>query len=400
VCAAPGLTAQPAIVSSENAATDADLPKYSRANPFPATLLTNRKLNAPGSEKDTRHVEIALDSPELSYSVGDALGIFPKNCPELVAEILAALKFSGDEAVPGRAGAQITIREALSGHYEITKISQPFLKAMADASRDDLLQKLTAPGVNGELTKFLWGREIIDLLLAHPTVKFAPTDFVKLLKKLPPRLYSISSSPKAHPGQVHLTVGVVRYASLARQRKGVCSTFLSERAGTTAPLPVFIQENKNFRPPPSGDTPMIMIGPGTGIAPFRAFLEERRATGARGKNWLFFGDQRAATDFIYRDELETLRHDGLLSRLDLAFSRDQAEKVYVQHRLRENARELFHWLEQGAHVYVCGDASRMAKDVNETLHELVQTTAAITREKAGEYIAQLKAENRYQRDVY
>jgi sulfite reductase (NADPH) flavoprotein alpha-component len=398
--AAPGSTLPPASAPSKSADADSDLPKYSRANPFPATLLTNRKLNAPSSEKDTRHVEIALDSSELSYTVGDALGIFPKNCPELVAEIIAALKFSGDEPVPGREGSPITIREALSGHYEITKISQPFLKAMADASRDDLLQKLTAPGVNGELTKFLWGREIIDLLLAHPTVKFAPADFVKLLKKLQPRLYSISSSPKAHPGQVHLTVGVLRYDSLTRQRKGVCSTFLSERAEATAPLPVFIQENKNFRPPASGDTPMIMIGPGTGIAPFRAFLEERRAIGAKGKNWLFFGDQRAATDFIYRDELETLRRDGLLSRLDLAFSRDQAEKVYVQHRMRENARELFDWLEQGAHVYVCGDANRMAKDVNDTLHEVVQTAAGVTQEKAAEYIAKLKAENRYQRDVY
>jgi sulfite reductase (NADPH) flavoprotein alpha-component len=398
--AAPGATAQPATAPSEIAAADSDLPKYSRANPFPATLLTNRKLNAPGSEKDTRHVEIALDSSELSYSVGDALGIFPKNCPELVAEILDALKFSGDEPVPSRDGSQIAVREALSGHYEITKISQPFLKAMADASRDELLQKLTAPGVNGELTKFLWGREIIDLLLAHPTVKFAPADFIKLLKKLQPRLYSISSSPKAHPGQVHLTVGVVRYASLARQRKGVCSTFLSDRAEASAPLPVFIQENKNFRPPSSGDTPMIMIGPGTGIAPFRAFLEERQAIGAKGKNWLFFGDQRAATDFIYRDELETLRRDGLLSRLDVAFSRDQTEKVYVQHRMRENARELFDWLEQGAHVYVCGDASRMAKDVNDTLHELVQTAGGFTPEKTAEYLAKLKAENRYQRDVY
>jgi sulfite reductase (NADPH) flavoprotein alpha-component len=231
-------------------------------------------------------------------------------------------------------------------------------------------------------------------------VKFAPAEFIKLLKKLQPRLYSISSSPKAHPGQVHLTVGVVRYASLARQRKGVCSTFLSDRAEASAPLPVFIQENKNFRPPSSGDTPMIMIGPGTGIAPFRAFLEERQAIGAKGKNWLFFGDQRAATDFIYRDELETLRRDGLLSRLDVAFSRDQTEKVYVQHRMRENARELFDWLEQGAHVYVCGDASRMAKDVNDTLHELVQTAGGFTPEKTAEYLAKLKAENRYQRDVY
>jgi sulfite reductase (NADPH) flavoprotein alpha-component len=398
--AARSPVSQPATSSPEKTTADAGPPKYSRSNPFPATLLTSRKLNGPGSEKDTRHVELALHNSELSYSVGDALGIFPENCPELVTEILATLKFSGDEIVTGREGTQITMREALSGHYEITKISQPFLKAMADASRDDLLQSLTAPDVNGELAQFLRGREIIDLLLAHPAVKFAPTVFVKLLKKLQPRLYSISSSPKAHPGQVHLTVGVVRYDSLARRRKGVCSTFLAERAATAAPLPVFVHQNKNFRPPPHGDIPMIMIGPGTGIAPFRAFLEERRAVGAKGKNWLFFGDQRAATDFIYRDELETMRRDGLLSKLDLAFSRDQAEKIYVQHRMHENAKELFDWLEQGAHVYVCGDANRMAKDVNEALHGVVQTARGVTREKAAEYMARVKAENRYQRDVY
>lgn len=375
-------------------------PKYSRANPYPAKLLTNRKLNGMGSEKDTRHLEIALDDPEIRYEIGDALGIFPGNCPELVSEILGALKFSGDEPVPGRAGGEVSMREALSQHYEITKISQAFLKAMAESSRDELLVRLTAPGVNGELTTFLRGREVIDLLLAHPAVKFTPGEFIDLLRKLQPRLYSISSSLKAHPGQVHLTVGVLRYQSLARHRKGVCSTYLADRAEAPAALPIFVQENKNFRPPKDGSTPMIMIGPGTGIAPFRAFLQERRAVGATGKNWLFFGDQRAATDFLYRDELEKMRQEGFLSRLDLAFSRDQAEKVYVQHRMRENARELFAWLEEGAHVYVCGDASRMAKDVEEALHDIVQAASGAGREKAAEYIATVKAENRYQRDVY
>ncbi|HEY2083648.1 MAG TPA: sulfite reductase subunit alpha, partial [Verrucomicrobiae bacterium] len=220
------------------------------------------------------------------------------------------------------------------------------------------------------------------------------------LKKLQPRLYSISSSPKAHPGQVHLTVGVVRYQSLARHRKGVCSTFLAERAEPSGSLSVFVHENKNFRPPTDGNTPMIMIGPGTGIAPFRAFLEERRVVGAKGKNWLFFGDQRSATDFMYRDELETMRREGSLSKLDLAFSRDQTEKIYVQHRMRENARELFDWLEQGAHFYVCGDATRMAKDVNDALHEVVQVAGGFNQEKAAEYLAKIKAEKRYQRDVY
>jgi sulfite reductase (NADPH) flavoprotein alpha-component len=238
------------------------------------------------------------------------------------------------------------------------------------------------------------------VLLAHPTAKFAPAEFVGLLKKLQPRLYSISSSPKAHPDQVHLTVNVVRFASLARQRKGVCSTFLADRIEPVAPLPVFIHKNKNFRPPPNSDAPMIMIGPGTGVAPFRAFLQERRASGSKGKNWLFFGDQRAATDFMYRDELEAMQRDGVLSRLDLAFSRDQAEKIYVQHRMRDQAKELFSWLEAGAHFYVCGDANRMAKDVDAALHEVVHTAGGVTAEGAAHYVARLKAENRYQRDVY
>lgn len=375
-------------------------PKYSRSNPFPAKLVANRKLNGAGSEKDTRHFEIALDGSELSYEAGDALGVVPVNCPEMVDDLLGVLKLSGDELVPGRDGTAVALREALLRHYEITKIPQPFLKAAADRSGDELLQKLTAPGVNGELSKYLWGREIIDVLLAQPAVKFAPAEFVGLLKKLQPRLYSISSSPKAHPGQVHLTVNVVRFESLARRRKGVCSTFLADRIEPVAPLPVFIHKNKNFRPPAKSDAPMIMVGPGTGIAPFRAFLHERRASGSKGKNWLFFGDQRAATDFMYREELEAMQREGVLSRLDLAFSRDQEEKIYVQHRMRENAKELFSWLDAGAHFYVCGDANRMAKDVDAALHEVVQTAGGVTAEKASEYVTRLKAENRYQRDVY
>jgi sulfite reductase (NADPH) flavoprotein alpha-component len=374
--------------------------KFSRSNPFPAKLVANRRLNAPGSEKDTRHFEIALDGSELSYEAGDALGVVPANCPELVGNLLAVLKLSGEEIVPGRDGTSVPLHEALLRHYEITKIPQLFLKAMADRCGDELLKKITAPGVNGELSKFIWGREIIDLLLAHPAAQFAPSEFVGLLKKLQPRLYSISSSPRAYPNRVHLTVNVVRFESLARQRKGVCSTFLADRAEPIAPLPIFVHKNKNFRLPSNDDAPMIMVGPGTGIAPFRAFLQERRARGAKGKNWIFFGDQRVATDFIYRDELEGMQRDGVLSRMDLAFSRDQAEKIYVQHRMRENAKELFSWLEAGAHFYVCGDANRMAKDVDATLHEVIQTAGGIAPDKTLEYVAKLKMINRYQRDVY
>jgi sulfite reductase (NADPH) flavoprotein alpha-component len=373
---------------------------YSKSNPFPARLVTNRKLNEPGSEKDTRHFEIALEGSGLNYEAGDALGVLPANCPELVTEILGTLKFSGDEAVNGRDGKEISVREALLNHYEITKIPQAFLKLMAERTREPLLQKLTAPNVNGELTQFLRGREIIDLLLAHPAVKFAPAEFVALLKKLQPRLYSISSSPKRHPGQAHLTVAVVRYESLSRVRKGTCSTFLAERVGPADATPVFVHSNKNFRPPANSDAPMIMVGPGTGIAPFRGFLEERAAVGAKGKNWLFFGDRSAATDFLYREELESMRSGGVLTRLDAAFSRDQAAKIYVQDRMIEHAKELFGWLEEGAHFYVCGDASKMAKDVDAALHQVVQTVGGRTPEQAAEYIARLKSEKRYQRDVY
>ena len=293
---------------------------YSRSHPFPGALVTNRRLNLPGSEKDTRHIEITIDASSLAYEVGDALGVYPTNCPELVADILSALNYSGDESVPGRDRAPIGLREALLNHYEITKIPRPFLEAIAERSDDAELKKLASPEANGELTKFLWGREVVDLLLACPSVKFSPAEFVALLRKLQPRLYSIASSPKAHLGRVHLTVGVVRYESHSRNRKGVCSTFLADRTESNPPVPVFIQPNKNFRLPADGNAPAIMIGPGTGVAPFRAFLQERRVVGATGKNWLFFGDQRSRTDSLYRDELSAMRDDGLLTRLDTAFS--------------------------------------------------------------------------------
>jgi sulfite reductase (NADPH) flavoprotein alpha-component len=372
---------------------------FSRANPFPAPLVVNQKLNGLGSGKDTRHFEFDLDSSGLDYEPGDVLGVVPSNCPHLVGEILTALNLSGEEGV-SCGGSDVPLREALQKHYEITRISPQFLAAMAQRSGDQKLTALSAPGVNGELTTFLRGREIIDLLLAHRTVRFDAAEFVTFLKKLQPRLYSISSSPKAHPGRVNLTVSVVRYDSLSRERKGVCSTFLSDRVTLGEPAPVFVHKNKNFRPPSNGDTPMIMVGPGTGIAPFRAFLEERRASGARGRNWLFFGDQKASTDFLYRDELGLMLRDGSLSRLDTAFSRDQADKIYVQNRMREHPRELYSWLEAGAHFYVCGDASRMARDVDTALHEIIQQERSCSLDQACEYVNRLKAEKRYQRDVY
>ena len=373
---------------------------YGKKNPFPSPLLTNLKLNAEGSAKDTRHFEFLLEGSGLTYEAGDALCVRPTNCAELAEEIIRVLGCSGEEAVPDRDSKEVSLREALLHHYEITRIPTPFLKAMSEKTDDAGLKVLTGPTVNGELTKFLYGREIIDLLHAHPEAKFTPKEFVSLLKKLQPRLYSISSSPKAHPGEVHLCVAVVRYDSLGRPRKGVCSTFLAERVPAGGVVPVFTHSNKAFRLPAGGDTPMIMIGPGTGIAPFRGFLEERQAIGAKGKNWLFFGDQKASTDFLYRDQIERFQKDGLLTRLDLAWSRDQNEKVYVQQRLLEHAREVWDWLEQGGAVYVCGDASRMAKDVDAALHQVIECAGGRTPEQASEYVKQLKATKCYQRDVY
>jgi sulfite reductase (NADPH) flavoprotein alpha-component len=258
---------------------------------------------------------------------------------------------------------------------------------------------LIAPERGDDLKKWLWGRHVIDLLELLPAPMPVP-EFITLLRRLVPRLYSISSSPKAHPGEVHLTVSAVRYQTHGRGRKGVASTFLADRVGDANYVKVHVQPSHGFRTPANGDTPMIMVGPGTGVAPFRAFLEERLATGAKGRNWLFFGDQRRASDFLYEEQLIAWQRDGFLTRLDLAFSRDQAEKVYVQTRMLENGPELWSWLEAGAHFYVCGDAGRMAKDVDAALHAIVEKHGARTPEEARAYIARLRSDKRYQRDVY
>ncbi len=371
---------------------------YTKSNPFPARLLTNRKLTGDGSAKETRHFEISLDGSGIEYEVGDALGVFAANCAALVDELLQALGCDGEEAVPVGGGSELPLRKALSQHYEVTKIPHDFLVAVAERSGDAALLAMLDSSQKDDLKKFLWGREIIDLLLAHPSVKFGAVEFVGLLKKMQPRLYSISSSPKAHPGQVHLTIAQVRYESHGRPRKGVASTFLADRAGES--VPVFVQTSHGFRIPANHDAPMIMVGPGTGIAPFRAFLEERRALGATGRNWMFFGEQREATDFFYREEFEQMLSDGTLTKLTTAFSRDQLEKIYVQTRMIEHAAELWAWFRDGAYFYVCGDAGRMAKDVDAALHTICETAGGLSKEAAAEFVAKMKAEKRYQRDVY
>jgi sulfite reductase (NADPH) flavoprotein alpha-component len=351
---------------------------YSKKNPFAAPVLTIRNLNAPGSAKEVNHVEFDLTGSGLVYEAGDALGVIPQNCPDLVSAIIQALGCDGEEAVPTSTG-ELPLRTALLQHYELGKPAPGLLEVL----------NVSGPTLH----------HVLDALLAA-TTKPTPAAFVSALKKIQPRLYSISSSPKAHPDQVHLTVGAVRYEVNGLPRKGVCSTFLAERALAHGTAGVFVHSNKAFRPPADATAPMIMVGPGTGIAPFRAFLEERAATKASGKNWLFFGDQKASTDFLYREELEAMKASGVLTRLDVAFSRDQKEKIYVQNRMLEAATELYAWLEAGGHFYVCGDASRMAKDVDVALHQVVEKAGGKSPEEAAAYIQALKAAKRYQRDVY
>ncbi|ACB75022.1 sulfite reductase subunit alpha [Opitutus terrae] len=372
-------------------------PRFSRQNPFPALVLASRRLNGAGSAKQVQHVEFDLGDSGFVYAAGDALGVYAHNCPELVGDVLAVLGCDGEEAVAAPDGSSITLRRALTEFYDLGKPTDELLAVVSpclQAARGRDMGETPALPRSAP-------HHVIDALLAAGGGKLAPAEFVRTLKRLQPRLYSISSSPKAHAGQVHLTVSAVRYEKDARARKGVCSTFLADRVqpGETR-IGVFVHRNAAFRLPESGDVPVIMVGPGTGIAPFRAFLHERRVTGARGRNWLLFGDQHAATDFLYQEELAELQRGGVLTRLDTAFSRDQAEKVYVQHRMLENARELLAWLEQGAHFYVCGDASRMAKDVDAALQRVVELAGGRTAEQAADYVQTLRTSKRYQRDVY
>jgi sulfite reductase (NADPH) flavoprotein alpha-component len=366
----------------------APAPGSSRKNPFSAPLLCSRVLNATGSAKEVRHVEFSLEGSSLVYETGDALGVFPQNSPELVAELLATLGCDGEEAVPVPNGTTTSLRHALTSHYDLGKPSP------------ELVSRFAAPTSGGGAATATVVLQIIDVVLARPETRLAPVDFVRLLRPLQPRLYSISSSLRAHPGQVHLTVGAVRYEAHGRARHGVCSTFLADRCTPGTAVPVYVHNNKAFKLPADPAAPIIMVGPGTGIAPFRAFLQERRATGAKGKNWLFFGDQREGTDFLYRDELLAWQRDGHLARLDLAWSRDQAEKIYVQNRMIEQATELYSWLDAGAYFYVCGDASRMAKDVDAALHKVVERAGGKSAASAADYVQSLQAAKRYARDVY
>lgn len=369
----------------------------SRARPAPARLIGNQRLNA-GGDKDTRALALDIADTGLDYEAGDALGVWPVNCPELVEELLAQAGLSGDAVASVPGVGDMPLARALSTHYEIARPAPATLALIAEHARAPGLRQLLAEERRADLRQWLWGKQLADVLHAFPAALPAQA-WLAALKRLQPRLYSIASSPKAHPGEVHLTVSAVRYDNGRRRRKGVSSTFLADRAGDVE-VPVFVQEASHFRPPRQGDTPMIMVGPGTGVAPFRAFLQERRARGDRGRNWLFFGERHAASDFYYRDELQALRDDGLLTRLDLAFSRDQAAKVYVQDRMREHGARLWAWLQEGAHFYVCGDAAQMARDVDAMLRQVVREHGGMDADAAAAYVARMTADKRYVRDVY
>ncbi|MDP3837940.1 MAG: sulfite reductase subunit alpha [Methylococcales bacterium] len=384
------------VVDTETAAPKS---QYSRKNPFPAKLLVNRLLTAADSSKETRHYEISIAGSELSYEAGDALSIVPTNCPELVAAIINAIGCTGDEIEPVN-GESMSLSDALRTHFEIKLPSKELVQEIATRSGNQELNGLLSTGDKEALSNYLWGRDTLDLLLQNPLCEFAAAEFIALLKPLQHRAYSISSSGKMHSDTVHLTVASVRYDSFDRQHKGVCSTFLADLVDAQTEVRCFFTPNKVFRVPEDNSLPMIMVGPGTGVAPFRAFLQERQYRQATGKNWLFFGDRNAATDFIYRDELEAMQADGVLTRLDLAFSRDQAEKIYVQDKMREHGAELFAWLEQGGYFFVCGDAYYMAKDVDKALLDVIAEHGKLTEAQAVDYVNQLKKHKRYVRDVY
>jgi sulfite reductase (NADPH) flavoprotein alpha-component len=381
--------------------------KYTRNNPFQSTVLMNYLLTGEGSEKETRHLALSLEAG-MTYTPGDAVGVIPENRAEAVAEVLAALDFTGDERVLDHYKVEISFEEALRTRLAIGKLTRGSVgqyAKLAGAPRCggngiDALKLLCGPDNKARAEEYCWGREFIDLITDFPGAVTNPQELFNVLQRLTPRMYSIASAQAMHPDTVETTVRVVRYDTHGRSRQGVCSGQMGERADEGSALPIFLHSNQNFRLPDDPSIPVIMVGPGTGIAPFRAFLEHRQATGANGDNWLFFGEQRRAFDYLYEEQFTAMHNGGLLTRLDTAFSRDQGRKIYVQDRIQENGVELYAWLEQGAYFYVCGDASRMAKDVETALLDVIAKGSNGTLDYAAEYLATMKKQKRYQRDVY
>lgn len=375
--------------------------EYSRTNPFNAEVLENINLNGRGSNKETRHLELSLEGSGLVYEPGDSLGIYPTNDPALVDELIQTCGWNEEESVTvHKNGDTLPLKEALTSHFEITVLTKPLLQKIAALTKSESLHALLEEGNEEKLKEYIAGRDLVDAARDFGPFEGTAAEFTSILRKIPARLYSIASSLKANDEEVHLTIGAVRYDAHGRERQGVCSILCAERLQPGDTLPVYIQHNQNFKLPQDPDVPIIMVGPGTGIAPFRSFMQEREEMGANGKSWLFFGDQHFVTDFLYQTEWQKWLKDGVLTKMDVAFSRDTEEKVYVQHQMKKQSKELFDWLEQGAYVYICGDEKHMAHDVHNTLLSIIQEEGAMSKEKAESYLANLQQQKRYQRDVY
>lgn len=375
--------------------------EYSRTNPFYAEVLENINLNGRGSNKETRHLELSLEGSGLVYEPGDSLGIYPTNDPALVDELIQTCGWNAEESVTvHKNGDTLPLKEALTSHFEITVLTKPLLQKIAALTKSESLHALLEEGNEEKLKEYIAGRDLVDAARDFGPFEGTAADFTSILRKIPARLYSIASSLKANDEEVHLTIGAVRYDAHGRERQGVCSILCAERLQPGDTLPVYIQHNQNFKLPQDPDAPIIMVGPGTGIAPFRSFMQEREEMGANGKSWLFFGDQHFVTDFLYQTEWQKWLKDDVLTKMDVAFSRDTEEKVYVQHQMKKQSKELFEWLEQGAYVYICGDEKHMAHDVHNTLLSIIQEEGAMSKEKAESYLANLQQQKRYQRDVY
>lgn len=370
---------------------------YNKNNPFYAEVLESINLNGRGSAKHTRHLELSIEGSGMTYIPGDSLGIIPENDENLVTALLLSLGFEGTEEVTFK-DQTFTLQHALQTKLEITVLSKPLLKKLASFTPNAELQELLT--TEDKVKDFIYGRDLLDFVQAFGPFDWTAQQLVDQLRKIPVRLYSIASSQKANGEEVHVTIAKVFYEVDERERIGVASGQVADRIEIGDKLPVYIHGNPNFRLPENLSTPIVMIGAGTGIAPYRAFLEELAEEDVDGKAWLFFGDQHFVTDFLYQTELQRWLKDGTLMNLTLAFSRDTAEKIYVQHRLLENASEIYRWMEEGAIFYVCGDKTRMAADVDQALHQIVMQQGAKTEEEATAYIASLKKQKRYQRDVY
>ena len=389
-------------VAESPAAPKPHATKYTRNQPYLSRVLTNDRLTGPESEKETIHIELEIEEG-MHYTPGDAVGIIPTNREAQVADVLEALGYTGTERVLDHYKNEIDLHDALTRHLGIGKLARGSVNQYAKLFGENVPQGLKV--LQGQENKavaeeYVWGREFVDLAREFPGAVTEPQQLFNVLQRLTPRMYSIASSQAAHPGEVHTTVRVIKYHAHGLDREGVCSGHMGSRAPVEATLPIFLHENNAFRLPESGDAPVIMIGPGTGIAPFRAFLEHRQALGEKGPMWLIFGEQRRVSDFLYQEQWNQMLADGTLAKLDTAFSRDSSKKVYVQDRMQENWKELYDWLERGAYFYVCGDASRMAKDVEQALLDVIAKGSNGTLEHAQEYLAGMKKAKRYQRDVY